>query len=49
MAADQHLGMGSIDNRLAIDQHPVAVENDQLESLCRTLDCLTAQARVEER
>jgi hypothetical protein len=29
-----------------IDQHPVAVENDQLEALCRTLHCLIAQARA---
>ena len=35
-------------NRI-IDQHPVAVENDQLESGCRTLHCLIAQAGVEER
>jgi hypothetical protein len=31
-AGRQHLGVGSVDDRLAVDQHPIAVENDQLKS-----------------
>src|SRR6266487_1189612 len=31
-AGGQHSSMGLIDDRLAVDQHPVAVENDQLET-----------------
>src|SRR6516164_4649102 len=33
IAADgQHVGMGLVDDRLAVDQHPIAVENHQLET-----------------
>ena len=27
----QHVGMGLADDRLAVDQHPIAVENHQVE------------------
>jgi hypothetical protein len=47
-AGRQHLGVGSVDDRLAVDQHPIAVENDQLKSAgnhpSRSTETLTPRA-----
>ena len=47
-AGRQHLGVGSGDDRLAVDQHPIAVENDQLKSAgnhpSRSTETLTPSA-----
>src|ERR1700730_18394403 len=47
-ARRQHLGVGSVDDRLAVDQHPIAVGNNQLKSASnhpsRSTETLTPSA-----
>src|SRR5437762_13220087 len=47
-AGGQHLGMSSVDDRLAVDQHPVAVKNYQLETAGNHQDRLSTWFRCED-